>query len=110
MTELIVKAMNGKSEIAKMAIDCDKTSEKMLMEVYRKILLQIPVKAKESGKHIIFELTSKFSLENMQFSGFDYFIRQFWDKGDKFLFIYEQKYFVKHILGKAINTQRKDKR
>lgn len=110
MTELIIKAMNGKSEVAKIAIDYDKPSDKVLMEIYRKILLALPVKAKESEKHIIFELTSKFSLENMQFSGFDYFIRQFWDKGDKFLFIYEQKYFVKHILGKAINTQRKDKR
>ncbi|HDX6244497.1 hypothetical protein JJB27_08945 [Campylobacter fetus subsp. venerealis] len=48
MTELIIKAMNGKNKVAKMVIDCDKTSDKMLIEIYRKILLEIPVRKSNS--------------------------------------------------------------
>ena len=109
MTNLTIQALKHNNEVGKIVVNCEKVDEAMLMEVYRKILLQIPVKGKENGKHIIFELTSEFCLENLQFSQFDFFIRQLWSKSDKFLVIYEYKYFVKNILGKA-SLVRKDKK
>ena len=106
MTQLTIKSISGKNEAVNITIDYDKVYEKKLLEIYRIILRNFPVKTSSKNNYVIFEIPSGFALKNMPFKEFNFFIRQYEPQSDKFLFIFEEKYFVKNILGKAVRVKK----
>lgn len=106
MTQLVIKSMLGKNEIGAMMLEYDKMDQKKLIEIYRTILRNFPVKTQNDDNYVIFEISSEFALKNMPFKDFNFFIKQYEPQSDKFLFIFEEKYFIKNILGKAIGIKK----